>query len=57
MKLLLSATLLAAGLLATGLISSCAGLKLATQYGTVESDAKGNIVITPIPKPIIIPAK
>jgi hypothetical protein len=38
-------------------ISSCAGLKLATQYGTVESDAKGNIVITPIPKPIIIPAK
>ena len=39
----------------TAALTSCAGLKVVSQYGTAETDAKGNLVITPISKPIIIP--
>lgn len=38
-------------------LSSCAGLRVESEYGTLTTDAKGNLVITPIPKPIIIPTK
>lgn len=49
-------TILAFSILA---VSSCAEFpitaRLDTDYGTISTDAKGNIVITPIAKPIIVP--
>lgn len=37
------------------MVTSCAGLKVVSEYGTVETDAKGNVVITPVAKPIVLP--
>ena len=42
-------------LIAVASLTSCAGLKLATPYGDAYTDAKGNLVIAPIAKPITIP--
>lgn len=36
-------------------LNSCAGLKVISEYGTAETDAKGNVVITPVAKPIVLP--
>ena len=44
---------------ASFLLQSCAEFpitaRLDTEYGTITTDAKGHIVISPIAKPIIIP--
>lgn len=39
------------------MLTSCAGLtaRIQTPYGDVWTDAKGNVVIAPVAKPIVIP--
>lgn len=46
-----------AALIAVASLTSCAGLtaSIKTPYGDVWTDAKGNVVIAPVAKPIVIP--
>lgn len=38
-------------------LTSCAGVSVVSPWGTATTDAKGNLIVVPTARPIVIPTK